>query len=212
MRLRPVLLSLSAVAQARTYAHARGSVRARSPQGVRPTTKLRTPLPSMPRGDVGSPQEGSSTRGGRVRQPCRTHERLHAHGTHAGAPLAPPPDALCGSAPGRVQGGGAGAGARGDCWVGAEGRRQRGRRRCADPGRCCGEGAGASDLPEAGASQGARDAERRRRRRRHEQLGRRRDRVRTRRAAQQRRPAPSQTPPGPSRSRCGAAARDPAAS
>lgn len=38
--------------------------------------------------------------------------------------------------------------------VGAEGRRQHGRRRCADPGRGCGEGAGASDLPEAGASQG----------------------------------------------------------
>lgn len=94
--------------------------------------------------------------------------------------------------------------------VGAEGRRQRGRRRCADPGRGCGEGAGASDLPEAGASQGARDSERRRRR--HEQLGRRRDRVRTRRAAPPSWPAPAQTPPGPSRSRRGTAARDPAAS
>lgn len=38
--------------------------------------------------------------------------------------------------------------------VGAEGRRQRTRRRCADPGRGSGEGVGAGDLPEAGASQG----------------------------------------------------------
>ena len=50
-------------------------------------------------------------------------------------------------------------------------------------------------VPEAGASQGARDAERRR----HEQLGRRRDRVRTRRPA----PPPPRRRPGPRQGHAG---------
>lgn len=192
---------------ARARAHAARS--ARFPPGAGPAPALGTLLPSMHRSDAGAPRRKLDVQrwsSGRADPAPRTNA-----GTHAVAPpSSPPPYALCRSAPGRVQGGGAGAGARGDCWVGAEGRRQRGRRRCADPGRCCGEGAGASDLPEAGASQGARDAKSCRRR--HEQLGRRRDRVRTRRAAPPPRRAPSQIPPGPSRSRCGAATRDPAAS
>lgn len=34
-----------------------------------------------------------------LRQPRRTHERLHALSTQAGAPLAPPPDAYAGARP-----------------------------------------------------------------------------------------------------------------
>uniref|UniRef100_A0A4W2FDU4 DAZ-associated protein 1 n=2 Tax=Bos indicus x Bos taurus TaxID=30522 RepID=A0A4W2FDU4_BOBOX len=133
------------------HAHARGLARAPPPRGgigagARDSTSQCAPRRrSQP---LRKKAEARRPNGGGAGPAARTHARTRVH------PWPRPRRPRAGARSGVRR---AAARARGRAvTVGAEGRRQRGRRRCADPGRGCGEGAGASDLPEAGASQGAR--------------------------------------------------------
>ena len=133
------------------HAHARGSIRAlpSSGRGRRRSSGLHFPTCPAATLAVAEEEGRRAAANWRRRGPAaRTHARTRAH------PWLRPRRPRAGARPGVRR---AAARARGRAvTVGAEGRRQRGSRRCADPGRGCGEGAGASDLPEAGASQGAR--------------------------------------------------------